>query len=577
MTSLIKSLANVSAFFTDARLQRMGLSALLWVLFTPNALAFSDTQTHWGKTCIDQLAQQKLVSGYPNNSFRPQATINRAEFAILMLNAFPNAEVKRQAVNFKDVPASHWAYAAIRKAYEREFFTGYPDGTFNPAQPIPRVQALAILANASNYAIPEQPATVLGQYFEDAAQIPAYAKNAIASAAIGRLVVSSPNPKQLKPNQGASRGEVAAFLCQARNLAKTVPVEYIATGRQTFAIPPEAGGIGDFHGGLALAVINGKYGYINSTGEIAIAPQFAEAMSFSDGLAAVKQNNLWGFIDTAGNFVVSPQYTQAASFSKGLAQVTKDGKIGFIDRTGKLAFEVSYPNAQSLFVDSFVEGLARVRIDGQKTGFIDRTGKMALAPQSYTALAFSDGLALIEQNGKFGYIDRTGKVAIEPQFVQAKSFVQEMAPVVVNGKWGYINKSGNVVIQPQFESAQTFSEDLAGVKLQGKWGFIDRTGKIAIAPQFQSPEHFLGDGVMPFTNDFAMVRLGEKTGFINKQGQFVIQPQYANAASFGSNGLVRVNVAGKWVTEVTYGGTNSPPYFSTNLEGGKWGYIRLSQ
>jgi hypothetical protein len=203
------------------------LAACLWSSLTSRTLAFTDIQDHWANQCISQMAPRKLVSGYPDGSFRPQATITRAEFAVLMLNAFPNAPQKRNGAVFYDVPSHHWARRAIQDAYQRGFFSGYPNNLFKPNQPIPRVQAIGVLAGAKNYSIPNNPSRTLWQYFQDAGQIPDYAKNAIAASAVNSLVVNHPNPQQLEPNRPASRGEVAALLCRALNIY-AVPPEYIA-------------------------------------------------------------------------------------------------------------------------------------------------------------------------------------------------------------------------------------------------------------------------------------------------------------------------------------------------------------
>jgi hypothetical protein len=65
--------------------------------------------------------------------------------------------------------------------------------------------------------------------FEDAAEVPEYAVNAIAVAAENRLVVNYPNVELLRPNQQASRAEVATFLCQALlGGVSPLPVEYVA-------------------------------------------------------------------------------------------------------------------------------------------------------------------------------------------------------------------------------------------------------------------------------------------------------------------------------------------------------------
>jgi hypothetical protein len=545
--------------------------ALLSILLAQKALGFSDTKNHWANTCIDQLKSQNLVSGYPDGRFQPNTTVTRAEFAVLMLNAFPNAPVKRSAIAFKDVPANYWAYKAIRDAYQREFFSGYPDGTFQPFQPIPRVQALAVLANAANLGVPEQPEQVLQRYLDDAQQIPNYAKNAIAAATNGRIAVNYPNVRQLKPNQSSTRGEVAAFMCQSLRLARTIPTQYIAGNSKLFAIEPESGGIELFRNGLAVAVVNGKYGYIDKTGKLAITPQYEAAWSFSDGLAPVQIGGKWGFIDTKGNLIIKPQFTTAESFSEGLAKVQIDNREGFIDRTGKLVIANNFDSA-----DSFSEGLAIVRVN-QQWSYIDKTGKLLIPPQPHILGSFSEGLAVIGVNGKYGFIDKTGKIVIEPQFEELRSFSEGLAPVKVresefSSRWGYIDKTGKFAIEPKFSKAQRFSEGLAGVKLDNKWGFIDKSGSVVIPSQFIEPDYFSGDAVEPFSGGLAMVRMGEKAGFINKTGTFVIPPQFPNVTSF-AEGLARVNVGGRWVKEVGGYDSTASPVFSAKFEGGTWGYI----
>jgi hypothetical protein len=55
-------------------------------------------------------------------------------------------------------------------------------------------------------------------------------------------------------------------------------------------------------------MVDDKYGYINTKGEVVINPQFEAACSFSDGAAAVLKDGKWGYIDTSGNFIISPQF-----------------------------------------------------------------------------------------------------------------------------------------------------------------------------------------------------------------------------------------------------------------------------
>lgn len=176
-----------------------------------------DIQGHWAQRCIQSLAQRNIINGYPDGSFRPNAPVNRAEFATLVGNAFPNAERDgfRPARSFNDVRSGFWAENAIRTASQTGFLSGYPDGSFRPSENIPRVQVLVSLGNGLNYNPTGSVNAVLDQTYSDGATIPSYARNTIAAATENQLVVNYPNVRQLRPNQQATRAEVAAFLCQA--------------------------------------------------------------------------------------------------------------------------------------------------------------------------------------------------------------------------------------------------------------------------------------------------------------------------------------------------------------------------
>jgi hypothetical protein len=65
-------------------------------------------------------------------------------------------------------------------------------------------------------------------------------------------------------------------------------------------------------GPLFPIVKNGKYGFINKSGEVVIKPQFHSARDFSEGLAMIcvkrKGHYLWGYIHKTGRIVIDPQF-----------------------------------------------------------------------------------------------------------------------------------------------------------------------------------------------------------------------------------------------------------------------------
>jgi hypothetical protein len=172
---------------------------------------FADVRGHWAAPYIEALANRGLVKGYEDGSFRPNAVMNRAQFAAMVAAAFKDRPALRAATRFVDVLGNHWASNAITQAQQQGFLSGFPDQTFRPHQPMARVQA--IVAVAQGLTLPPAPANVLTIY-RDRAQIPSYGTDAMAAATQQKLVVNQPNADQLRPLDPMTRGEVATLIYQ---------------------------------------------------------------------------------------------------------------------------------------------------------------------------------------------------------------------------------------------------------------------------------------------------------------------------------------------------------------------------
>ncbi|MBS0018575.1 MAG: S-layer homology domain-containing protein [Arthrospira sp. SH-MAG29] len=199
--------------------------------FPMGEAGFTDVQNHWAQPCIQELADRKIITGYSDNTFRPDNPITRAEFAALVNQAFPTVQPTRRRQNFVDIPTDFWAYDAINRASQKGFLSGYIGSVFNPLVNIPRVQALVAISNGLGFKSQQLSPEQLGDVFLDSATIPDYAKEAIAAATENWLVVNYPNVRQLQPNRPATRADIATFICQAiTNFGENalVPSQYIA-------------------------------------------------------------------------------------------------------------------------------------------------------------------------------------------------------------------------------------------------------------------------------------------------------------------------------------------------------------
>ncbi|NEP44152.1 MAG: family 10 glycosylhydrolase [Okeania sp. SIO2H7] len=193
---------------------------------------FSDIpETYWAKDVIEKLAAEEIISGYEDETFKPDNSISRAEFAALINKAFPNKPAIREALEFTDVPSDYWANEAIATAYRKGFLSGYKDSIFNPEENIIRAQVLVALANGLGYEASQLPEDTI-EVFEDAEEIPDYAISPVAAAVEKSMVVNYPKIESLEPNKEATRAEVAAFLSQALvaegEMSALIPEEYIA-------------------------------------------------------------------------------------------------------------------------------------------------------------------------------------------------------------------------------------------------------------------------------------------------------------------------------------------------------------
>lgn len=110
-------------------------------------LFFPDVRdNHLNAKAINDLNQKKIVSGYPDGTFKPDELINRAELTKLVVKSKtePNAENYKDC--FPDV-TDQWFAPYVCYAKEKNWVEGYKDKKFHPGQNVNRMEALKIILN----------------------------------------------------------------------------------------------------------------------------------------------------------------------------------------------------------------------------------------------------------------------------------------------------------------------------------------------------------------------------------------------------------------------------------------------
>ncbi len=172
---------------------------------TPS-ISLGDISGHWAETNIKQAVGMHIVGGYPDGSFKPNAAVTRAEFAVMLMNAL-KPQQEGAALAFADQEQiGAWAQRAVAQAVQASIIHGYEDGTFRPNAKITRAEMAVMISSAMGQSVQ---ATATG--FADDRDIPAWAKGAVA--ALSQLgIIEGQGANRYAPGNPSTRAEAVTVL-----------------------------------------------------------------------------------------------------------------------------------------------------------------------------------------------------------------------------------------------------------------------------------------------------------------------------------------------------------------------------
>lgn len=108
------------------------------------AVKFTDVPADaWYGNAVHTLASLGIIKGIGNDQFAPNRTITRAEFAVIAMRF---ANLSATVTNpFTDIASNDWYYNAVTSAVSYGWITGYSDGTFRPYATITRAEVATIV------------------------------------------------------------------------------------------------------------------------------------------------------------------------------------------------------------------------------------------------------------------------------------------------------------------------------------------------------------------------------------------------------------------------------------------------
>lgn len=318
-------------------------------------------------------------------------------------------------------------------------------------------------------------------------------------------------------------------------------------------------------GKYATIMLDGKYGCINTKGELSIKPVFTDYDMLRHARQELELGNkvgttiyplkgelgTWGFVNHVGDWTINPDYDDVGEFGSNMfVAVNKGGKWGCVSKKGETV-------VMTVFATRKIA--ERAGLEAQNKA---KKGAMLFPLQN-------------DNDGKWGFANYVGEWVINPAYQEVKGFNTEddkLAYVMVDGKWGAINRKEKFVIAAIFDLKQITN---ASMEYQNKakrgatlypifdnykslWGFVDYVGKELIPPTYQEVKDIYND-------KYIAVLFQGKWGVIDKKGKFQIAPVFHD-----------VDKAGSAMVELDKGTKQNRIFYPEYDDAMKaWGYVNI--
>jgi|GEM_PF-1779042 len=169
----------------------------------------SDIEGHQANSEILLARAQGIVNGYPDETFKPDGKVTRAEFTVMLMNGLQPATEGKE-LTFKDKNSiGSWAKKQVAQAVELGIISGYSDGTFRPSANITRAEMVTMVMRAYGEETMEMPQIS----YVDEAEIPNWAQKAANSALLTGIIIVGGKPiDKFAPQVPATRAEAASVI-----------------------------------------------------------------------------------------------------------------------------------------------------------------------------------------------------------------------------------------------------------------------------------------------------------------------------------------------------------------------------
>ncbi|UKS25963.1 S-layer homology domain-containing protein [Paenibacillus sp. HWE-109] len=168
---------------------------------------FKDIAGHWAEASINQASSAGIVSGFQDGTFKPDNTVTRAEFAVMLMNALKPQGDGANLTFSDNAKIGAWAQKALAQAVYAGIMKGFDDETIRPDMAITRSEMAVMLARGLGQSVETKTSTG----FSDDKLIPFWAKGEVA-AMEAQGIIKGKGDNVFAPNDKLTRAEAVAVL-----------------------------------------------------------------------------------------------------------------------------------------------------------------------------------------------------------------------------------------------------------------------------------------------------------------------------------------------------------------------------
>ena len=165
----------------------------------------------WYADAVEYVYQKGLIRGVTSTTFCPTVATDRSMIVTVLYRLEKETAQSAAGSSFSDVPANAWYAEALQWAAENKLVKGYSDGTFRPKKEISREEMITILYKYAAYKGRDVSATADLSKFTDSDQISEFARPAIEWA-VATGIISGTGNNMLSPKESVQRSHFAEVL-----------------------------------------------------------------------------------------------------------------------------------------------------------------------------------------------------------------------------------------------------------------------------------------------------------------------------------------------------------------------------